>query len=280
MRFLLTAILFACALLPLHVFAQESPIAKLPWEYGPTTGAIGNIATIKVPKGYAFLGVEGTRQLNVILENPPSGSDVYTLAPESLSWIAFFAFNQTGYIKDTDKLDSDAILQSVKEGTEQGNIERRKNGWAPLKIVGWSFEPKYDNQIKSLEWAILAQSEGANGQVVNYNTRLLGRKGVMEVVVVTAPNLLDSSIATFKGLLPTYQFTAGETYAEYRAGDHVAEYGLAALITGGAAAVAAKKGLFGVIAGFLAAAWKFVIAGLIGLGAWFKSLFSRKKKVE
>lgn len=282
MKLILSVFLAACALLPLNLAAQDNPVAELPWEFGPTTGAIGNVATIDVPDGYAFLGVEGTRQFNVLLENPPDGSDSYTLAPQDLSWMAFFSFDPSGYIEDSESLDASAILASVKSGTAQANIERQKNGWATLNILGWSFEPKYDTQIKALEWAILAQQDTAEGpsQVVNYNTRLLGRKGVMQVVVVTGPETLDSSIASFKSLLPSYKFAAGESYAEYRPGDRVAEYGLAALITGGAAAVATKKGFFGVIAAFFAAAWKLVLAAFIGLLAWVASLFKRKKEPE
>jgi len=97
------------------------------------------------------------------------------------------------------------------------------------------------------------------------------------VVVVATPKDLDASIASFKRLLPGYNFSSGEKYSEFREGDHVAEYGLAALITGGAAAVAAKKGFFGAIAAFLAAAWKFVLAGFMGVGAWIKSRFSSSK---
>lgn len=278
MKFLMAALLAALAFLPFRATAQENPIADLPWEFGPTTGAIGTIATIQVPEGHAFLGLEGTRKLNVLLENPPTGADLYTLAPEDLSWIAFFAFSQTGYVKDTETLDPAAILTSIKEGTAQANVQRRENGWSPVEVVGWSFEPKYDNKIKALEWAILAQAE--DEQIINYNTRLLGRKGVMEVVIVTAPDKLNTSIASFKDLLPSYKFAQGESYAEYRAGDHVAEYGLAALITGGAAAAAAKKGFFGIIAAFFAAAWKLILAALIGVGIWVKSLFGRKPKPE
>jgi uncharacterized membrane-anchored protein len=78
-------------------------------------------------------------------------------------------------------------------------------------------------------------------------------------------------------LLNGYSFNAGESYAEYRPGDKVAEYGLAALIVGGAAAVAAKKGLFGVLATFLAAAWKFLVAAVVGALAWVRKKFGAKK---
>jgi uncharacterized membrane-anchored protein len=61
----------------------------------------------------------------------------------------------------------------------------------------------------------------------------------------------------------------GERYAEFKQSDRVAEFGLAALIAGGAAALATKKGFWAIIAGFLAAAWKFVAAAVIGVLAWF-----------
>jgi uncharacterized membrane-anchored protein len=270
------AVLLACA--SIGAWAEDSAIAKLPWQRGPTTGKIADKATIQVPLGYVFLDVSGTKKLNELMHNPPDSSSTYTFAPEDLSWIGFFSFNDVGYIKDENDIDADKILASVKEGTEQGNTERQSRGWDTLKVLGWSFEPKYDSQIKSLAWAILAEDEKSHAKIVNYNTRLLGRRGVMEVVVVSDPESLNSSIAAFKGNLPGFQFTQGESYAEYRPGDHVAAYGLAALITGGAAAVAAKKGFFGVIAGFLAAAWKLVVAAFLGMGAWLRSLFSKKQK--
>lgn len=272
--FLLAVVALAA---PRSALTQESSLSQLPWQFGPTTGKLGSRASIEVPKGYAFLGPEGTRQLNVLMQNPDSGEDSYTFAPEDMTWTAYFQFSETGYIKDNESLDANEILSSVRAGTNQANVERRKNGWDELNVVGWSFEPKYDSSTKSLEWAILAETEKSKQQIVNYNTRLLGRKGVMEVVVVATPQDLNQSIAAFKGLLPGYDFASGEKYSEFKPGDHVAEYGLAALITGGAAAVATKKGFFGAIAAFLAAAWKFVLAGLVGLGAWLKSLFSRKQ---
>ena len=257
---------------------QQSPMDSLPWKKGPTTVKLGDHATLNVPDGYAFLDAAGSRSLNDILHNPPADGDEYTLAPKSLDWIAFFSYEDIGYVKDDEKLDPAAILDSYRQGTEESNKERRSRGWSELKIIGWSAKPEYDTQIKSLAWSILAEDLQSHDQVVNYNTRLLGRHGVMDVVVVASPKELATSIADFKRTLPGFQYTSGESYAEYRPGDHVAEYGLAALITGGAIAVAAKKGLFGVIGGFLVAAWKFVLVGLAAVGAWFKNLFKKKQQ--
>lgn len=256
---------------------QNNPINRLPWEVGPAVGKIGTRATIDVPEGYAFLGVEGTRALNQLLENPPDSREIYTLAPQDLSWVGFFSFENMGYVKDDEKVDADDVLESVRKGTEQGNEERRSRGWETLRIIGWSFKPQYDTQLKALEWAILAEGEASKEKIVNYNTRVLGRRGVMEIVLVSNPETLQPAIADFKRLMPGYSFAAGEKYSEFKPGDHVAEIGLAALITGGAAVVASKKGWLAAAGAILVKMWKLVVIGFIGLIATIRGLFKRKQ---
>lgn len=256
---------------------EQGPFAQLPWEFGPTTGKLGKHAAIEIPDGYAFLGTEGAARFNEIAENPPTGVDEYVVAPTDLGWVAFFSFNEVGYVKDDEKLDPDDILSSIREGTKASNVEREERGWDTMEILGWSFKPQYDEQINALEWAILAQMSRSGGKLINYNTRLLGRRGVMEVVLVTDPQTLDASIANFKELVPGYEFSAGEKYAEFKEGDRVAEYGLAALITGGAAAVAAKKGWLAAIGVFLVKMWKLLLVGVLAVGAGVRKFFKRGK---
>ena len=79
---------------------------------------------------------------------------------------------------------------------------------------------------------------------VNYTSRLLGRSGVMSAVLVSSPQTLAEDMQAFNRALAGYDFVAGEKYAEFKSGDRIAEYGLGALVLGGAAAAAAKAGLF------------------------------------
>ena len=276
MKRLLALFAFACLFLTNALFAQEKKIEDLPWELGPTKGQIGASASIQVPEGYAFLGPAGAREFNRITENPESGVEEYILAKQDLSWIAFFSFDLVGYVKDDEKLDPDELLLSVTEGTEASNEERKANGWDPIHVTGWSFKPQYDNGIKSLEWAFRLKGEHSSGETINYNTRLLGRRGVMQVLLLTSPEELQASVTDFKSKLPGFAFTAGENYADFRAGDHVAEYGLAALVTGGAAAVAAKKGFFAAIGLFLLKMWKLLLIGVVAVGAGFRKFFGGK----
>lgn len=268
----LAALALVCA--SAQVLAQDDGGADLPWQSGPVTVQLGDQATLKVPENYGFLDAEGTRLFNEQAHNPAGDGDEYTLAGKG--WVAFFSYDEVGYVKDDDTIDADAILDNIRKGTAEANKERRARGWGEMSILGWSARPEYDTQLKSLTWSILGEDLDTHEKAVNYNARLLGRHGVMRVVLVTDPEKLATSIMDFKRRVKGFDYVAGESYAEYQPGDHVAAYGLAALITGGAAAVAAKKGLFSVIGGFLVAGWKFVLAGLVATSAWFKSMFKRK----
>jgi len=269
------AALVALSFLAFAVHAEQ--VKDLPWQIGPTKVKLGANASLDVPAGYAFLDPAGTRRLDRIMENPSNSADTYTLAPENLVWVAYFVYDDVGYIKDDEQLDADDLLKSVKAGTEESNEERRRNGWNTLTLVGWKTKPQYDATFKSLTWSFLARDDKSQTDVVNYNARLLGRSGVMSAVVVADPAQLDTAIGEFKGTIQGFAFNPGQSYTDFRSGDRVAEYGLGALIVGGAAAVAAKKGFFAVILSALAAGWKLVLVGLAAVGTFVRRLFTRNK---
>ena len=55
--------------------AQDGPAPKLAWQIGPTTGAIGDKATIAVPAGYGFLGAADTKKFLELNHNLASGRE-------------------------------------------------------------------------------------------------------------------------------------------------------------------------------------------------------------
>ena len=186
-------------------------------------------------------------------------------------WFLVFEWNEIGYVKDDEKdqLDADAMLASIREATAAGNAERTKRGWPMMEIVGWQQEPHYDTATNHLTWAIVGASEGH--QTINRMIKLLGRKGVMTVTLVAAPEELATASAHVDTLLGAYRFRPGKTYAEYLPGkDSVAEMGLKGLILGGAGAVLIKSGL-------LAKFWKVIVVGIAGLSGGIARLFGRKK---
>ncbi len=240
------------------------------WQYGPTLSQIGGLAEIEVPAGYQFADKEGTQFLMQAMENPIDGSELGIIVPtsedEASDWFVVFQFSDIGYVPDDEKdnLDADAMLEAMRRGNEAGNKERRKRGWATLDLIGWEVKPQYDAETNNLEWAVRAESNG--DPVLNYNTRILGRHGVMEANLVVDPADLAATLPKFRSLLAGYTFSPGQKYAEYRQGDKIAKLGLTALVTGGAAAVALKTGLFKKF-------WKLIVLGFMAIGGFFKKLF-------
>jgi len=261
------------AFLILTAHAQEKN--KLNVVHGPAKAQMAGIGQLDLPGGYSFIDGAGTRALMKRSGEPTSGNEMGLIVATNEDWSVIFEFNDVGYVKDDDKdkLDPDKLLASIKEGTAEANKERAKAGTPPLEVVGWEQPPKYNPETHNLEWAVRATSEGH--QILNYNTRLLGRKGVMEVVLVVEPEQLAATLPKFNNLLANYTFQTGQGYAEFRSGDKVAKYGLAALVVGGAAVGAAKLGLLTPLILLLKKAWKLVIVAFVAVIGFFKKMFAK-----
>lgn len=281
-RVLLLAVL-ACSTAAHAVLAADNAAAErdefvrrlkaLAWISGPTSVAVGGNARLSIPMDYVFLDAANTTKFEELNENLGNGKEVM-VAPADLHWSAYLEFEAGGYVKDDDRIDADALLKALQEGTESNNAEREKRGWSAMHVLGWAAAPAYNHDTKRLEWATTLQSR--NGTGVNFFTKILGRRGHTSVVMVAAPEQLAGAESALNTVLDGYAYNHGESYAEWKPGDKVAEYGLAALVLGGAAAVATKKGLWAVLGGFLAAAWKAVAAAAVGVGAWLRNRFKKK----
>lgn len=236
------------------------------------SGDIGHLATIAVPSGYRYTGGPGTIKLMEFYGNLTSGKELGYLSPLDMNWFAVFEFDEIGYVKDDekDKLDPDAIMKQLREGQEHANKELAKRGMPTLQVVGWQTPPFYNPETKNLEWAIKLQASDGS-QVMNYKTNLLGRRGVMEVVLVCDESQLATVVPEYQKLLTGFSFKKEESYAAFEKGDKIAEYGLTGLIVGGGLLVAAKSGLLSKI-------FKPLIIGLIAIGAFAKRIFTGKKQ--
>jgi len=277
MLFIKTLLLASCGLVlaTTDLYAQNSDSRpKLNFLKGPAKAPLGSVAKIELPTGYIFVNGKDYRTLLKAEGEPVSGRELGLLSPTNAAWSVIFSFSDVGYVKDDEKdsLNADKLLDSIKRGTAGANKERVRAGNPAIEVIGWEFPPKYNSTTHNLEWAIRGAEEGR--PILNYNTRLLGRKGVMEVVLVVKPEQLSDTLPVYRDLLAGYSFQSGETYAEYRQGDKIAKYGLGALVLGGAAVGAAKLGLLTWVAVFFKKAWKLVVVAFAAVASFFKKLFS------
>lgn len=250
--------------------AQQGEPAPLQWTRGSGTAPVGSgLAEIDLGQDYVYLDAGETQRFMEMNQNPVTGQELATVAPisDDEQWFMVFEFDDVGYVSDEEKdaLDADALIASIRQGTEVVNQERRKRGWSSMTILGWQEAPHYDSRTNNLSWAIIGESEGH--RTVNRIIKLLGRRGVMTVTLVASQDALTAAVPRVDALLEGYRFQSGNTYAEYMPGtDKLAQYGLTALVVGGAGAALVKSGL-------LAKLWKPLIAVFVAMGAGIKRFF-------
>jgi len=254
----------------------EIPGVKL--TYGPTTVKLGSGAEIKVPKDFAFVGPDSLDKFFELTKDIRGGSEVGVLLSPN-HWGLYFDYDDIGFVKDDDKkaLDANKLYARLEEGQKASNEERRSRGWDEMKLEGWVTPPHYDEKTHNLTWAFKLSSSRDNYQKTwhNENIRLLGRGGVMNVTLVSSDPDFKRVEAEAGAVLGDFNYISGQKYAEFRSGDKVAKYGLAALVVGGAGAIAMKTGLLAKFGVLLVKAWKLVVLVIVGAGSFFVRLWKK-----
>lgn len=251
--------------------AYQAQLNALPWENAGAP-AITDRASIRLGPQIRALDETGTGQLLKLTGNlPESGS--YTVAAKSGNWFAIYSFQDIGYVRDDEKIDADALLKTLQENQQEANSTRSSQGLEPLTVTGWAVPPHYDSTTHNLEYGVILSAP--SGDNINYHLRMLGRRGVMDAALITTAQYLQEDLAEFRNANKGFAFRTDESYAAFKDGDKVSEYGLAALITGGAAAAAVKGGLLKGLIAALAAGWKLIAVGIAGAWAAFRKFFSK-----
>ena len=197
-------------------------------------------------------------------------------------------YTEDGYVKDDDaaKLNADDLLKQLHDGTEEANVERQKHGFPPIHVAGWSEPPVYQAQSHHMVWGMRLKRDNATIETVNFNTRVLGRKGYVAVNLIDDAQAIEASKPAAAAILAATTYKPGSRYEDFDAkkGDKVAEYGLAALVLGGVALKVAKVGLlakFGAkLIALLIALKKAIVLAIAGFIAWLKRILGRDKKVS
>jgi uncharacterized membrane-anchored protein len=244
----------------------------------------GGVATLKIPDSFRYLDPKDAERVLVQAWGNPSGDGTLgMLFPAGVSpvtdngWGVVITYEEDGYVpdKDADSINYDTLIKEMKEGTAESNKEREKQGFQTVDLVGWAAKPYYDKAAHKLFWAKELAFGGNAEHTLNYNIRVLGRRGVLVLNAVAGMDQLASVEKDMQKVLAFTDFNPGYRYADFDAKtDKTATYGIAALVAGG---LAAKAGLFTKLFAVLLAAKKLVIAGVIAIGAFIANLIKRKR---
>jgi uncharacterized membrane-anchored protein len=258
-------------------------IGELQYQSGVITLAGGKVK-ITLPPEFKYLDSTNAKKVWVdIFGNPPSaGRSDGMIVPKDINfltgdgWLAELLWKEDGYVKDDDfsKLNFSDMLKELKESYHQGSEERVKGGYGKMELASWAEQPHYDRTTHKLYYAKLFDTDGPEQQL-NYDIRVLGRSGVLEVSIATHRSGMQQVAAQAPTILSIVDFTEGNRYTDYKPGtDKVAAYGIAGLIAGG---VLAKAGFFKVAWLFAAKFIKVIIVGIVALLAGIGKLFGKKK---
>lgn len=244
-------------------------------------------ATLTIPPGYKFLDAEQSAYvLTELWGNPPQESLGLLFKTESQpldtlgGFVVEISWEGEGYVSDDDAedLDYDELLQTMIEETEAANEQRAALGYEGVHLLGWASTPFYDKAAKKLHWAKELQFDGQDWTTLNYNIRILGRKGYMVMNAIGTMEDLPAFQADADKILASMNFNDGNRYADFDSNlDEVAAVGIGGLIAG---KVLLKAGLLAKLGLFLAKFWKVIALAVVGLGAGIKKFFFKGKKEE
>jgi uncharacterized membrane-anchored protein len=229
-------------------------LSSLKYQSGEVT-LDGGLAKLRLPENLRFLGPKDAQTVIVRLwGNPPSQEKTLgMLLPAGKTpadpdtWGVVVQYEESGYVKDDDaaKINYTDLLKQMQTDTREASKAREKEGYRPIELVGWATPPRYDAKTKKLYWAKEIKFGDDPENTLNYNIRILGRRGVLVLNAVSSMSQLAEIEQVTPSILSAVDFQEGHRYVDFNPStDKVATYGLAALVAGG---VLAKAGFFKMI---------------------------------
>lgn len=241
-------------------------------------------AQLMVPSTFKFLNAEQSQYILHDVWGNPERKDVLGMlfpangGPFADSSYAFIiSFDAMGYVKDDDAKDInyDDMLKDIQKEEPEENKQRIAQGYEAIHMIGWAQKPFYDDKKKVLHWAKEFQfGAPSDNNTLNYEVRVLGRKGVLSLNAVASMSELGLVKHDIDKVLNIATFTEGNAYADFDSNtDKIAAWTIGGLVAG---KILAKVGFFAVLLKFS----KVIIAGIAGIFYAIKRWFTGKKKEE
>jgi uncharacterized membrane-anchored protein len=254
-------------------------------EYKTGIVKLKDLATLNIPAGFKYVNAEQSQFIiHKVWENPKRDDILGMLFPEDgnpfkdSSYAFIISFDDMGYVEDKDaaKIDYRDLLKDIQEGEEEANKSRAAAGYETIHLVRWAQQPFYDEKRKVLHWAKELEFGGNTEEhTLNYDVRVLGRKGVLSFNAVASVSELPLVKQNIDAVLKMASFAEGNAYADYNSGtDKIAAYTIGGLVAG---KVLAKVGLGALILKFGKLIGAAVLALFYGIR---KFLTGRKRKEE
>jgi uncharacterized membrane-anchored protein len=240
------------------------------------------IGVLNVPQGFRYLDAsQSAFVLHDLWGNPHGEGTLGMILPEGVgvtddrSWAFIITYEEMGYVKDDDAgdIDYDELLEEIQGDAAAENAGRVEEGYEPITIVGWAAKPFYDNNKKVLHWAKEIKFGEMDFATLNYNVRVLGRKGVLVLNAVAGMDELPEVKKSIEPVLASFSYADGNKYADFNPEvDEVAAWTIGGLVAG---KMLAKAGFFALLLKNI----KLIALAIGGLGAALWKWYRKRTEV-
>ena len=179
---------------------------------------------IELGPAYEFLNSEdATRVLNEVWGNPEGEAVLGLITPErqtpfaANSWGIVLRYEAIGHVADgaRERTNFPALITLLKAQAERLNGARRAAGYPNAELLGWASLPNYDLARHVLQWGMVLQIAGNPARTLNYEIRMLGRRGVLSMSIVANANQFPEIQQRIPGIVNMVSWAAGAEYDAY-----------------------------------------------------------------
>jgi len=232
---------------------------------------------LNIPKGYKFMQKQDAEYVVYEFWGNPKSIDVLGLIVNenfsllnSNNWSFVVSYDNSGYVKDedADKIDYNEMMNEIHESEVEENKERKKEGFPSIHIIGWAAKPYYDKSTNVLHWAKSIKFGSIEDTTLNYDVRILGRKGLLSLNAVGTIDQLSDIQSHIPEIVKIAKFKEGNKYSDFNPSiDKVAAYTIGGLVAG---KLLAKAGILALLLKNI----KLVLLGTVALFAALKNKIS------
>jgi len=267
----------AAAEAPQSAEDQRAVIQSLNWRHGGILHLEGSKTTLTVADKYAVVTDRDARRFYEAVEGTkaPDGLEVIVVDPAASTEVMFATIPE-GYVRfdDWGDVDADRMLNRVRDNTDEANKERVAHHMPPLEVIGWRERPTLDRTTETVRWAIEARS--GDDKIINATVLTFGRYGYEKLTWVGGAEQDYGGFLT--EMRSASSFDPGARYVDFKDGDKVAAYTIAALVaTVIGAKAAVKAGLLVALAVLLKKLWLIAIAAVMGAATYLRKSFARRR---
>ena len=189
---------------------------------GPATIRLRDLATLDLPKDFAFVPASASKRLLHGMGNAANGTVLGMVIPASHydGWFITLAINETGHVSNAALalLDDGDIRSAIASATRRGNAARMQSGSSPLDAGGLLEPSSHDPVSHGFTTAIRIYETGPTSggeDSINLESYAFGRNAALQISLVDSISDYAKHRPAFDGVVAGVAFAVGQRAIDF-----------------------------------------------------------------